>query len=557
MKYTALFVSLLFLAFLSIHDKNVFSREAGAAKAAYAPGSILVKMKSEAEPVADSSRLAEELLPAMGQRSELIGERRGIDGSERGGLYVIELAEGASVEEAIERASADPRVEYAEPDYLLFPAAMPNDTLFNQQWALLNHGESSGKPGADIGATRAWDLTQGSERIVVAVIDTGVDLSHPDLRDNAWVNGRETAGNGADDDGNGFVDDVNGWNFVTNSGRVYDDAQGDFHGTHVAGIIGATGNNGTGVTGVAWRVKIMSLKFIGTREGKTSDAVKAISYVMDQKRRGVNVRVINASWGGPAGTTALRDTLKAAGDAGILFACAAGNGGADRLGDNIDETPDYPSFYSTEISSIVPAAALDRGDNLASFSNYGQRTVFVGAPGVNILSTAPDGRYSFATGTSMAAPHVAGIAALVFAQESSLSAAQVRERIIEGAEPTLALVSKTRSAARAHAFNAASGTTSPAGRPVIAAVKTNKKGVIVDGLGFLNGTAVIEANGVALSKIKYDSSFELANGTLTRLTAKIKKSGLSVSFPQGVPVAVTVFNPSTGERSAAFTYTRP
>lgn len=547
-KYSSLLTSFILLALSLIAIAGSKSQSLKRPPAPYAHDRILVKIKSDAQLFSNGDQMT----PTRGARAEAL------DGDGRGGLYLIHLDQTTSVEQAIKEASADPQVEFAEPDYFLYPATvMPDDTFFNRQWNLLNMGEGgAGKPGADIGATRAWDLTTGSDDVVVAILDTGTDLSHPDLAPNAWVNTREVAGNGADDDNNGFVDDINGWNFIRNSGAVYENANVDFHGTAVAGVIGARGNNGIGVSGIAWRVKLMALKFLGADGGSTSDAVKAINYAIALRKKGVNLRVINASWGGPSNIASLRNAIIAAGDAGILFVAAAGNGGGDGVGDDIDEQPDYPSAWTSEIPSLISVAALDMSDGLTEFSNYGLKNVCVGAPGEQIITTLPDGGYGWATGTSFAAPHVSGIAALIWSRESSLSPSRIRERIVSTSEPVLALASKSINAARANAFYASSNTIPPAGQLAINAVKASKKELTVDGLGFASDSSIIEVNGSAISRTRYNSDYRQANGTLTRLSVKPGKKGMNLAVPKGVPVLVTVFNPATGERTAPFTYTR-
>jgi subtilisin family serine protease len=462
------------------------------------------------------------------------------------GLYIIKLDEGASVEDAISEARSNPLVEYAEPDYYLYHTATPNDVFFSNQWGLLNTGANFGKPGADIGATQAWELTQGSDNIVVAIIDTGVDLSHPDLAPNAWINPGEVAGNGIDDDHDGFIDDTKGWNFVdknNDTGPAF-----DIHGTHVAGIVGARGNNSLGVTGVAWRVKLMALKFINGNKGKTSHAVRAINYAVEQRRKGQNVRVINASWGGGGDSDSLREAIAAAGNAGILFVCAAGNGGDDFRGDDNDETPFFPSQLSSEMSNVISVSALDRNDNLASFSNYGHSSVSLGAPGVEVMSTLPGGSYGQLNGTSMATPHVAGAAVLLWAREPDLTPAQVKERLMARAVPVLALASKTGNSSRANIANAISDTAPATPALGINAVRTNKKTLTIDGLGFHEGTTMIAVRGEVVTKtIKYKSNYALSDGTVTRMEVKLGKSLMRDTFPTGIQVTVTVFDSTTQE----------
>ncbi|HKV39524.1 MAG TPA: S8 family serine peptidase, partial [Blastocatellia bacterium] len=242
--------------------------------------------------------VAEQIFP-----SHVAGSRP-VESTGAPGLYQIDLDRSMSVEQAVSQAKNDPRVDFAEPNYYYYPAeTVPNDTLFFQEWDMANSGSQppGGKAGADIEATRAWDITTGSDNVVAAVIDTGVDLSNPDLAPNAWINP-------STDDGTGLPNDINGWNFLSNNNLVFDpntDVGGDRgHGTHVAGTIGAVGDNGMLVAGVAWHVKIMVLKFLGLQSdgsvgGSTADAIKSINFVIAQKKLGINVRVINASWAGP------------------------------------------------------------------------------------------------------------------------------------------------------------------------------------------------------------------------------------------------------------------
>jgi subtilisin family serine protease len=308
-----------------------------------------------------------------------------------------------------------------------------------------------------------------------------------------------------------------------------------------------------GVAGVAWHVKLMSLKFLGGKdgEGSTGDAVRAINYAIDQKRRGVNIRVLNASWGGGGESFALSEAISAAGAAGIVFVCAAGNDSED-----VDSSAHFPSGFARELSSCVSVAAIDSSDDLASFSNYGHSTVSVAAPGYQILSTTPDGGYASVSGTSMASPHVAGVAALLLSKEPSLTPAEVKQRIISTAEPIAALVSKAVSSGRVNAFDALTNRIAPAASPTIVSVKINKKSVTIDGFGFLSNSSIIEVNGEPLSGINYDNSYMLANGTITRLSIEMGKKGIKKTFPKGEFVGVTVFNSTSGERSTRFSTAR-
>lgn len=320
-------------------------------------------------------------------------------------------------------------VESCTPNYRLTTQQVEAaDPLMTELWGLADQ--------EGIAATRAWEVTTGSQDVVVAIIDTGVDYNHPDLAANIWVNPGEIAGNGVDDDGNGYVDDIHGVNtsvWATNRSDPFDDNQ---HGTHVAGTIGALHANGIGVSGISHKVAILPIKFMDSSgSGRLSDAIAAIDYMVDLKiNRGVNVRVANNSWGGGAYSPALLEAIERARDAGIVFVVAAGNSGAD-----LDLFPGYPASY--EVSNVLSVAAIDRNQNLASFSNYGAEAVDVAAPGVEIVSTLPQGAYGALSGTSMATPHVVGGLALLFAHEPSLSVQQAIDRVLESGRNLPALTS--------------------------------------------------------------------------------------------------------------------
>lgn len=264
----------------------------------------------------------------------------------------------------------------AEPAQVVHPAARPNDSLFGLQWGYENTGQSGGTPGADTQAVSAWDWSRGAGT-VVAVTDTGVDVSAADLSGKAWVNPAEVAGNGLDDDGNGYVDDVNGYDFFNGDSTVYDAGDGDQHGTHVAGTIAAATDNGIGVSGMGWDTRFMALKFIGPSIGTDYGAAEAIAYAVDN-----GADVINASWGGYGASSIIEAAVGYAASKGVLVVCAAGNEGY-----NADVTPMYPAAYPA--TNVVSVAALDRNDALAPFSNRGATSVDIGAPGVSIASTVP------------------------------------------------------------------------------------------------------------------------------------------------------------------------
>jgi subtilisin family serine protease len=378
------------------------------------PNQFLVRFRDGAAPAAREAALrgaapglkSLRALPRPAARLAAPGARAGVWAH----LVVVETADAREARRARAQLAAHPDVLYVEPNYRLRlftepPVRLPNDFEFASQWALLNTGQGGARPGNDIRAPEAWAVQTDARAVPVAVIDTGLDYFHPDLAANVWVNPGEISGNGRDDDGNGYVDDVHGYDFVSDDSHPMDDHT---HGTHVAGIIGAMGDNRIGVAGVCWRARLMALKAFDERgAGTVAAVVEAIHYAVAN-----GARVLNASWGASDKSLALQEAVGAAWDAGVLLVAAAGNERSDQ--------PPFPAAFGPALA----VAALDASGQRAGFSNYGP-WVDLAAPGDAILSTTPNSRYDLLSGTSMAAPHVSGVAALVLAQHPDFSPAQV------------------------------------------------------------------------------------------------------------------------------------
>ena len=333
---------------------------------------------------------------------------------------------------------------YLEPDFYIWAnQTLPDDPRFGDLWGLHNIGQNDGTADADIDAPEVWERHTGSGDMVVGVIDTGVLYTHEDLIDNIWTNPNEIPNNGIDDDDNGYVDDIHGWDFANNDNDPADDHG---HGTHVSGTIAGAGNNGIGITGVNWNAQIMGLKFLTDSGGGTlTDAIDAISYAtMMRKDFGVNIRLTNNSWGGGGFSQTLHDAIAESAANDMLFIAASGNEGAD-----LDEFPSFPASY--ELDNIISVAATDRNDLLADFSNIGGTSVDVAAPGVDIWSSVPGG-YLEADGTSMAAPHVSGIVALVWDENPNSSYQEVRDAILDTVEPLDSLNGKVATGGRVNAM---------------------------------------------------------------------------------------------------------
>jgi thermitase len=357
------------------------------------------------------------------------------------GLQLVLVDPGRSAADAERSLERNSQVLYAEPNYYRRASRRPSDQNFGAQWAFENTGQTGGLPGADVGAVAAWDITIGSPATVVAVVDTGVALDHPDLAGSSWTNpgesgaGRET--NGVDDDGNGLADDVSGWDWA---GGDRNPADTHGHGTHVAGTIGARTDNGLGVAGTSWRTRLMALRALsGAGLGTVADIVRAFRYAAAK-----GARIVNVSLGDSGFSQAERDAIAAA--PGVLFVAAAGNGGSDGVGDDNDRFPEYPCSYP--LANIVCVAAANSRDQLTSFSNYGPTSVDLAAPGEAILSTWLAGGYVYENGTSMATPHVAGAAALLLAVRPDLDTAGLRAGLLAGVDVLAPLVGRVASGGR-------------------------------------------------------------------------------------------------------------
>ena len=361
----------------------------------------------------------------------------------RSNTYSVKLSGDENLKkEMIQRLGNQRRIKYIEPDYpiQLIPQDQQEDAMTTAATAAAQWHHQT------VQTANAWQVTKGSQDIVVAVIDSGIDYTHIDLKNNIWTNTKEIPNNGRDDDGNGYVDDVRGWNFVSNNSNTITTSSSN-HGTHVAGIIGATGTGSRGVYGMAQKVKLMALKFIGENGmGNTSSAIRAIDYAISKR-----VFAINNSWGSFSKSQALDDAIKRAERAGILFIVAAGNG-QNSVGFDITRTGYYPAAYTE--SNIIRVAATKSNDLLTGFSNFGKTLVDVAAPGYNILSTVSNGGYMNMSGTSMATPLVTGLAVLVKAANPSLTYSQVKAVIAASVDPVAALTNKIKSGGRVNARKA-------------------------------------------------------------------------------------------------------
>ena len=457
--------SLFWVAFATLGTAAAFGQ---AIDDNFVPGEVIIQFNEAAS--------NEHLKDALTRAGLVVHEHLHAD---KQGL--VRAATKLSVPQAIAALQHHPAVEFAEPNWIYVHQSVANDSYYlsGNMWGVYSADITPIGPAGTTSiygsqAEKAWaNSVVSTEEIVVGVIDEGIQYTHPDLTASLWTNPGETGldangnpkdSNGIDDDGDGFVDDVHGWDFVHNDNSIYDAADGDHHGTHVSGTIAATGGNSSGVVGMAWtvNVKYISGKFLGPNGGTLSDAIKAVNYFTTLKKKGVNVVALNNSWGGGGYSQALHDAIIRAAKAGILFVAAAGNGNSGGIGQNNDKIASYPGNFDTSkgtstesaasYDSVIAVAAIDSNGNKAPWSNYGIRTVDLGAPGVSILSTVPGG-YAYYSGTSMATPHVTGAIALYAASHSASgltapAAASARKQAILSSTTKTGSLSKTATGGR-------------------------------------------------------------------------------------------------------------
>lgn len=401
----------------------------------YVPGEVIVKMRGKlANP--SQSKLLGKLTSEKGVRMK--GSIPGLN------LHHMSLKPGADLTQFIKELKADPNVEYAEPNYILkkvgdatsdkkLDAYSLDDVV--QGMAVSNEGTYQ-QSNAPVHATEAWmrmiPTSVVTDEIIVAVVDTGIDYNHKvfSQSNGIWTNSFEIANNNIDDDNNGYVDDVHGWNFLANTNSPLDD---DGHGTHVSGIVIGTSVDILARSVGQSAIKVMPLKFLGADgSGSTAAAVKAIYYAVNN-----GAKVINNSWGGSNYSASLHEAIAYAFEHNVVVVTAAGNSGR-----NNDEGPIYPSSL-TDVPSLISVAAVNDGENLATFSNYGKNSVHVGAPGVSIISTLPNNAYGYSSGTSMAAPFVSGLAALATREAPNLTAFQIKQLLLDAGSDSTSLSMKT------------------------------------------------------------------------------------------------------------------
>jgi subtilisin family serine protease len=372
------------------------------------------------------------------------------------GTWSVDLTGNRGAVAAARWLNRRPQIDYAELNLKFQTEAIPNDPFFSTQWSLHQAND------VDINLPEAWSITTGSATTLIAVIDSGIDYNHPDLASHIYVNPREVASNGRDDDGNGYIDDTRGWNFVDRNANATDD---NGHGTHVAGIVAATTNNAVGMAGVNQQAQILPLKFIDRwGAGSIGDAVAAIRYAVHQ-----GARVLNASWATPTRSRALNEVIAWAGSRGAVFVTAAGNEGVNNA-----LVRSYPAM--DRHSNTLSVAAIEPSGRLAPWSNFGATTVDLAAPGASVLSTTPGGGHASWSGSSMAAPHVAGVVSLILARHPEYSASQLVARVRTTVKPLATLRNRVITGGMVDAARAVDDAAPLTWRPRPAAARARPRG---------------------------------------------------------------------------------
>jgi len=353
------------------------------------------------------------------------------------GIQILEFPSEEDIGSLVSELRNNHYIQFAEEDFKMRftekkkrEKIKVNDLLFNQQWGLRNIGQvingplgdSSGLKGASIKIEKAWEESKGKKRIIVALIDTGIDFTHPDLQKNLWVNKDEIPDNKIDDDGNGYIDDIKGWDFVNDDNNPEDEIEFFSHGTNGAGIIGATINNNEGIAGINWQISLMVLKISPT----LSEAIQAIEYAINN-----GARIINASFGENKNSDSMKDAIRVAGEKGVLFVAAADDGSYDN-----DKNPFYPASY--DLPNIISVTATDKNDELAYFASFGKNSVDIAAPGDEIITTSSESLtgdlYQYVSGTSFATNFVTGVAALALAKKPNLKVGKLKKIILSNVD---------------------------------------------------------------------------------------------------------------------------
>ena len=497
----------------------------------FAARELLIQYAPGHEPVTASSQSSYSVLETI--------HTQAMQEMDFGMMQRVELPENTDVVAAARHYSSQPGVLYAEPNWKITNNVISNDTYYTNGslWGM----ESDDSPN-NIGpagtttlygtqAEEAWNAGYtGDSNIIVGIIDEGIDINHPDLASNIWVNPYEIAGNNLDDDGNGYVDDINGWDFYYDDNTVYDSGE-DSHGTHVAGTIGGVGGNGVGVAGVNWDVTMISTKFLGPGGGYTSDAVRAVDYLTDLKtRHGLNIVASNNSWGGGGYSQALHDAILRHAKADILFVAAAGNSAS-----NNDSTGNYPSNYTTlsgtgnesaaSYEGVIAVASITSAGAMSSFSSYGATTVDIGAPGSSIISTVPNNSYASYSGTSMATPHVTGAVALYASKYPTASAEQIRNALLSTAAPTTSLTGKTVTGGRLDVSAALNYSTTPT-----PSLSISDRSVTEGNSGTVTASYTVTLSAPSTTPVTVN--YATANGTATAGSDYVAGSG-TLTFAPG------------------------
>jgi subtilisin family serine protease len=387
--------NILFIIFLFINPENLLAQN-------FAPDQIIVYGATD-----------QQLAPLRGASAKSVKSFKNKKGK------IVKLRHGITPEEAVKKLKKYSNVKYACLNYIRRACLTPNDPGYSNQWAW-----------PKIDAPSAWDITTGDNTITVGVLDSGIDLDHPDLQDNIWVNQLEADGiPGVDDDNNGYIDDINGWNTITDSPTPADDHG---HGSHCSGIIGAVAENGIGGVGANWAISIMPLKFLDSDgDGLDSNAIKCIDYAIATKAAGsCDLQILSNSWGGFGKSPALKAAIERARDAGIIFVASAGNETY-----NIDSSGCTYHPGGLNVSNIVSVAATTTSDRIAGFSNYGSSLCTLAAPGVDILSCDNLGGFDSYSGTSASCAFVSGVFALTLSANSSLTIDQLIDQVLVNVDP--------------------------------------------------------------------------------------------------------------------------